>query len=316
MAVTISVAGLVLVIVIAYALYAFERPAKGPPNESLPANPGSYIGVYARNSFTGVKAFTATTGVKPHVVVYYSGWPEPFRADFAATAASNGEVPLVQMNPVNVNLTAITAGQYDSYLRAFARAVRAYHRPLILSFGHEMNGDWYSWGYTHTTPEAFVAAWRHIVTLFRAVGAQNVTWLWTVNAIQKEAQAQAQTQMQARAGVPSPGPWWPGSGYVNWIGIDGYYTSSSSVFSSLFGPIIANVRAFTRDPILITETSALPASGQPAKITDLFAGVHLYGLLGLVWFDTATTTADWRLTSAEAAAAFRRGAATYPQGGS
>jgi hypothetical protein len=87
------------------------------------------------------------------------------------------------------------------------------------------------------------------------------------------------------------------------------------VFSSLFGPTIADVRAFTRDPILITETSATPASGQPAKITDLFAGVHLYGLLGLVWFDTATT-ADWRLTSPEAAAAFRRGAATYPQDGS
>ena len=27
----------------------------------------------------------------------------------------------------------------------------------------------------------FVAAWRHIVTLFRAEGADNVTWLWTVN---------------------------------------------------------------------------------------------------------------------------------------
>jgi len=315
MAATITAAGLVIVIVIAFALYAIERTAEGPPNESLPTTPSSYIGVYARNAFTGVKAFTATTGVKPRVVVYYSGWPEPFRASFAATAASNGEVPLVQMNPTNVNLTAITAGQYDSYLRTFAQTVRAYHRPIILSFGHEMNGDWYSWGYTHTTPAAFVAAWRHIVTLFRAVGAQNVTWLWTVNAIQNEAQAQAQMQMQARAGVPSPGPWWPGSAYVNWVGIDGYYTTSSSVFSSLFGPTIADVRAFTRDPVLITETSATPASGQPAKVTDLFAGVHLYGLLGFVWFDTATT-ADWRLTGPEAAAAFRRGAAAYPQGGS
>ena len=29
----------------------------------------------------------------------------------------------------------------------------------------------------------FVAAWRHIVTVFRALGARNVTWLWTVNII-------------------------------------------------------------------------------------------------------------------------------------
>ena len=28
-----------------------------------------------------------------------------------------------------------------------------------------------------------MAAWRHIVTVFRQQGADNVTWLWTVNII-------------------------------------------------------------------------------------------------------------------------------------
>lgn len=27
----------------------------------------------------------------------------------------------------------------------------------------------------------FVAAWRHIVTIFHGRGADNVTWLWTIN---------------------------------------------------------------------------------------------------------------------------------------
>ena len=72
--------------------------------------------------------------------------------------------------------------------------MRAYRRPVILSFGHEMNGYWYTWGNTHTSPADFVDAWRHIVTLFRAEGAENVTWLWTINAIQNEAQAQANAQ--------------------------------------------------------------------------------------------------------------------------
>ena len=114
-----------------------------------------------------MKAFTTATGVKPDVVVYYSGWLEPFQAGFAATAANDGAVPLVQMNPTTSSVAAIAAGQYDSYLSAYAKAVRAYHHPVILSFGHEMNGYWYSWGYTHTSPAVFVAAWRHIVTLFR-----------------------------------------------------------------------------------------------------------------------------------------------------
>jgi len=238
------------------------------------------------------------TGVKPGVVLYYSGWLERFRAAFAMTAAHDGAVPLVQIEPKGINLAAIASGQYDSYLTAYAKAVRAYRHPVILSFGHEMNGYWYSWGYRHTSPTVFVAAWRHIVMTFRAQSARNVTWLWTVNTI------------DARSGVPSPAPWWPGSSYVTWVGIDGYYSDRSSIFASLFGPTIVAVRMLTRDPILIAETSAAPAADQPAKIADLFAGIRLYGLLGFVWFDSVAIK-NWTLSSSAAIAAFRRAAGTY-----
>ena len=109
-----------------------------------------------------------------------------FQTSFARTAAKHGAVPLVQINPTDVSLAAIASGQYDAYLTSYAQAVRAYRHPVILSFGHEMNGYWYSWGYRHTSPAVFVAAWRHIVTLFRALGTRNVTWLWTVNIIDAE----------------------------------------------------------------------------------------------------------------------------------
>ena len=58
-----------------------------------------------------------------------------------------------------------------------------------------MNAWWYSWGYRHASPASFVAAWRHIVTLFRGQGAWNVTWLWTINVI---GQQQAQRGPAAR----------------------------------------------------------------------------------------------------------------------
>ena len=138
----------------------------------------------------------------------------------------------MQINPSGVSLAEIASGQYDSYLITYAEAVRAYRHPVILSFGHEMNGHWYSWGYTHTSPTVFVAAWRHIVTVFREVGAQNVTWLWTVNIIDP-------------GGIPSPAVWWPGNSYVNWVGLDGYYYQPSWTFASLFGPTIAAVRQMT-----------------------------------------------------------------------
>jgi beta-mannanase len=230
--------------------------------------------------------------------MYYSSWQEPFQASFATTAAEHGAVPLVQINPFNVSLAAIAAGQYDSYLSAFAEAVRSYRNPVIISFGHEMNGNWYPWAYMHTSPAVFVAAWRHIVTLFRGLEVRNVIWLWTVNII------------DTLGGIPSPARWWPGSSYVTWVGLDGYYYQPSWTFASLFGPTIAAVRALTGDPILIAETGAAPGTDQPAQIADLFAGVHLYGLLGFVWFD-AKADRDWRLSSPAAIAAFSRGAETY-----
>ena len=232
------------------------------------------------------------------MITYYSGWLEPFQTSFATTVAEHGAVPLVQINPFGVSLAAIASGQYDSYLTSYAETVRAYRHPVILSFGHEMNGDWYSWGYRHTSPAVFVAAWRHMVTVFRELGVRNVIWLWTVNII------------DTLGGIPSPALWWPGSSYVTWVGIDGYYYTPSSTFAPLFGPTITAVRALTSDPILIAETAAAPAAGQPAKIADLFAGIRLFGLLGFVWFD-ANATEDWRLSSRAAIAAFRQGAEAY-----
>jgi mannan endo-1,4-beta-mannosidase len=290
------VVGAVLVIGTAIPI-ALKMHSAQTANSTQPIN---YIGLYQRESarsYTGVSAFTAATGIRPDVLMYYSSWLEPFQTGFAATAAQHGAIPLVQINPYNVSLLAIASGQYDAYLGAYANAVHAYRHPVILSFGHEMNGNWYPWGNTHTSPTVFVAAWRHIVTVFRRLGVQNVIWLWTPNIVQA-------------GGIPSPSAWWPGDSYVTWVGIDGYYYQSSWTFASLFGPTITAVRELTRDPILIAETGAAAGTTQPAKIADLFGGVRLYGLLGFVWFD-AKADHDWRLNSPAAFAAFREGAKKY-----
>ena len=127
--------------------HAPPRPPAG--RFALPTTPASYLGWYPAGvprSYAGVSAVSAATGVKPALVPYYSGWFEPFQASFATAAARDGAVPIVQMNPDGVRVAAIASGRYDGYLRSYAKAVRAYHRPVIVSFGHEMNGDWYSWG--------------------------------------------------------------------------------------------------------------------------------------------------------------------------
>jgi len=289
----------------AVAFYNKTADRRDPLPVQLPTTPHSYLGAFVHGLPTSTAALTAfanATGHQFDVVTYYSGWYEAFQKQFADAAAANGQVPLVQMDPTDINLAAIAAGRYDAYLEEYALAVKSYGGPVILSFGHEMNGSWYSWGYTHTPSKVFVAAWRHIVELFRNFGAKNVTWLWTVNIID-----------DTRVGtIPSPAPWWPGSKYVNWVGVDGYYLKPDWEFAPLFGPTLNVVHTLTTDPIIIAETGITTAAGQPAKLANLFAGIREYGLLGLVYFNSGEST----LTSPAAMAAFRTGASSYSRPGS
>jgi mannan endo-1,4-beta-mannosidase len=307
-----GIAAVIVAVAVAAGVIVYDktRDHVSPLPVNLPPASASYLGVFVKgapDTYAPVTAFSSAIGARPDVVMYYSGWYVPFPASFANTAANNGAVPLVQMNPNDVSVAAIADGKYDGYLSAYAEAVRAYRHPVILSFGHEMNGGWSTWGYRHTAPAVFVAAWRHIVTLFRALGARNVTWLWTVNIINNTAQGK----------IPSPARWWPGSAYVNWVGIDGYYLKSSWQFAPLFGPTIGVVKSLTTDPILIAETGAVPAAGQPKKIADLFAGIHLYGLLGLVWYDTTNKMhQQFGIKGSAAIAAFHKGAETFHRPGS
>ena len=236
-------------------------------------------------SWSQVAGFAGATGVQPGIVVYYSPWNDPFAASFARTAWDHHAYTLVQLQPNGVTLASIAAGRSDSYLRSYADAVVAFGHPVILSFGHEMNGTWYSWGDGHTSPGTFVAAWRHIVRAFRDEGAANVTWVWTVNSINGASSALRQ--------------WWPGAAWVNWVGIDGYYFRATDTFGSVFGSTIADIRGFSSAPLLIAETAVGTTADRESQIDALFAGVRAERLAGLVWFDAAQHAGiyhqDWRL---------------------
>lgn len=285
------------------------QPWKYGSHHSTPINHSTqsqrYLGVYepdAPGSYADLDEFAHSIGRQPNLVSYYSSLTQPFRVNFARTAASRGAITLDQIGATNVPLESIVRGKYDHDLRSYAAEVKAFGGQVIVSFDHEMNGSWYSWGYQNQSAAEFIAAWRHIVNLFREQGTTNVTWLWTVNVINTYNNK-----------IPDPVRWWPGNSYVDWVGIDGYYYTSSWTFSSLFGPTIIDVRKITNDPILIAETGASHSADQPAKITDLFAGVHTYGLLGFLWFDMyqKDDMHDWRITSPAAKAVFRRDAKMY-----
>jgi Glycosyl hydrolase family 26 len=293
-----------LSIILAAGQFNYTIGTPPPAYAPLRSKPSSYLGVFPSGSPSGyqpVAAFAAAIDQRPNLAGYFSGWAEPFDTRFADTLRSHHIIPLVQINPTDASMAGIADGDYDgSYLRPYADSVRDFGSAVVIGFGPEMNANWTPWGYGHVAPSLFVKAWQHVVTVFSEQGARNVTWLWTVQADQ-----------------PGTGPirdWWPGSSYVNWVGIDGFYYRPADTFNTVFGPTIDQVRTFTTKAVLLAETAVGPQAGQFSKILNLFSGMAAYKTLGLVWFDIDQTRdagiyhQDWQiLSNSPAATSFRAG---------
>jgi mannan endo-1,4-beta-mannosidase len=300
-----------VIAVTAIAVTSSRITFRYPPavHQTLVPKNASYLGVFEAGSPPGtppsygsIEQFSRMARQRPNLVAYYSGWAQPFNVSYARMLHSHQAIPFVQIDPSFASVPAIASGTYDTYLRSYADSVRDYGHAVVIGFGHEMNGDWYSWGYRHTSPADFVAAWRHIVTVFRQEGAYNVTWLWTVN-------------QQRPKGTEPVHAWWPGTNYVTWIGIDGYYVRRSDTFQSVFGQTMTQIHAFTHKPILLSETGVSPQVNRFAKIANLFNSLQDQNVLGVVWFDENQPPhglyhQNWQIEgNSEAQAAFRNGIA-------
>ena len=158
-----------------------------------------------------------------------------FPAKQVRTIERAGRVPFIRMmarsgfgtgpDP-NFKMRSIAGGAWDPELIEWCDQARDAGIPLLAEFGTEVNGDWFPWngrwnGGGHTDgygsprladgPESFRDAYRRIVDICRAEGANDITWFFHVDV----------------GGWPKK-PWnriaayYPGDGYVDWIGISVY----------------------------------------------------------------------------------------------
>ena len=266
-------------------------PAAVPPSTlsaaALDDPDGKFFGIEANgspDSIAPAQQVSALVGRNPNLLGQYVEWGSAFDQAAAARATSYGALYYMAWEPFGTTVSSIADGGSDSYITRVAKAVRAFGGPVALSFGHEMNGNWYPWGTSHATAAQFVAAWRHIHDLFAAAGATNVVWIWNPNIVN-----------------PMPGvglaPFWPGSAYVNWVGITGYFaTTGPDTFDGVYGPTIAEIKRFTSKPIIIAETAVETGPDEVTAIHSLVGGVKATaGVIGFVWFDYDKDGVDWTL---------------------
>jgi hypothetical protein len=289
-----------------------------------PSASGTYWGAYvpgAQDSPSPVAAFAEQAGHQPAIVTMYIQWwhEPPFPTKAVRWLQQKGSVPLIVWEPwqpqhgVNqpqYKLANIAQGGLDPYVRSFADQARDYRGPLFLEPMHEMNGSWYPWGGTinGNTAADYIAAWRHLHDVFRAEGATNVTWVWTINR---------DTVPETAANQPDV--YWPGPDVVDWVGLDAYNwgIAQGNVWrpvTQVLGPRLTQLQGYNK-PIIVAETASAEQGGDKAAwISDLYSQLTggYRGVVGAaVWFNEPFGVFNWPINSSPAAqAAFVSGVAT------
>jgi mannan endo-1,4-beta-mannosidase len=265
---------------------AAPSPAAPSPSAPVAAAPAQIpLGVFTpaeATSWAAVAAFGKQAGQSVRYVVAYLGPENPFPEQLGQEAADHGAEMVLQLQPT-MTLGQVAAGDYDGYLSSLAAAVCAYNYPVILSWAPEANAN--QWATPQTPIADYRASWAHVMSQFRQ--CHDVTWMDTIN--------------RTYPGAP------PTSEYVvpgvGMYGIDAYYEFAGDTFDSVVGTTLAQIRAVTNKPVMISETGIGPEAGQARSLPGLIQAVRANHLAGLIYFDvnqgnTSPTQQNWALTPA------------------
>jgi hypothetical protein len=217
----------------------------GPMSLVMPKN-GAYTGAYvdfgegeSHVTYDALTGFEQLTGKPLATVAFGNFWgDQAFPLKTIRIIASYGAVPLIFWSPWDkpynegrgpdrFGLREILAGKWDAYIDAWADAARQYGKPLLVTWGLEMNGTWFPWsgcfyggskvvgrhdGHPlYAGPELYKKAYRYVVDRVRAKKATNILWGFHVNNFSSP-----------RSAWNRMANYYPGTNYVDWLGLSVY----------------------------------------------------------------------------------------------
>jgi hypothetical protein len=283
-----TTAALVLALVGAVTL---SVKAIGPAAPVSPSPTAALLGAWVKGSSESPSAQQAATsqleaaiGRKLAIGHSYVPWGQGLGSVPALNAAA-GRIPLITFGG-GADPRAVAVGRYDPYLTSLARGVGAIGRPVLLR---------YDWTADRTTQRRswrsgspFVAAWRHVHDLFAAQGVRG-SWVWSPAA-----------DVFGGGGADR---YWPGDGYVDWVGADGFNAAACNGtawrdFATIFKAFYAWGSA-TGKPLIVSETGTVEDRADPARKRAWYldAARTLAGSMprirAVVYFDEGGRC-DWR----------------------
>jgi beta-mannanase len=231
------------------------------------------------------------------IINIFIAWEDSFPADYAEYIKINNKILMVTWEPYlhkqkdkNI-LYDIIYGKYDNLINNFCTAMKKTESPIFLRWGHEMNGNWYSWaGNQNIYKEAYI----HIFKIFKKNNCDNVKFIFSINNFDANKQHSKFEKF------------YPGNIYVDVIGIDGYnwgntkksigWKSPESVFSESYSRV---KKLSPEKPVFITEIGSSSNGGNKRKWIRDFC--HLLSrkyksVKAVIWFNIDKET-DWSITN-------------------
>ena len=190
---------------------------------------GFFEGVMEKYRIADTIAFYKNAlGAKPFIFApdFSTDLYSPFPMANASVVAKNGMVPFIrseigslfnkQISATRLGLGEIARGQYDGYIKEFAQGATKFGKEqgsFFFTTMIELNADWWYWGQKRD----LIPAWRRIWQIFEDQGAnQYATWVWVIY-----------NPYGVSMVVDDPERYYPGDGYVDWIGINTFSNNTN-----------------------------------------------------------------------------------------
>ena len=258
--------------------------------------PGGVTGEEDDITLADVTSYEQAAGRPVAWVFFSNNWyrSRAFPAGKAAWISDHGSVPYIRLmlrhtsNERDRNdgpdktfsLRRIVNGDFDADLRAWGDGAAAYGGPLLVEYGTEMNGFWFSWNAIHNGrakgTRLFRQAYRHIIDVVRSRGADNVSWVFHVNDTDQPHQSWNRLEK-----------YYPGDHYIDWLATSVYGALTpqenwNQSFTRGMSHVYPRLRALApTKPIIVAEFGV--TAGNDRVEPTRWAGRALDGLLSNQW---------------------------------
>ena len=301
-----------------YALLVISAVARTPPIAPPPQGKlyhGCYWGGVGTDDHDptehdvrpkDVAAYEQAVGAKTTWVYFSNNWFESraFPKETCQWIRGLGKIPYIRLmlrsdvdqdhSEKFFTLSRIIAGDFDSDLRAWAGAAKEFGTPVLVEWGTEPNGKWFSWngkwnGGAGEGPKRYQATYRHIVDIMRGEAADNLQWVWHVNWLD-----QPEEEWNAFEN------YFPGREYCDWLALSAYgpTTPGTRDGTESFRFKLRNAyprltRVAPDKPIIVAEFGCdlrnprlNAASWAKRALEDLFSG-RWPAIIGFCWWNEA-----------------------------